>query len=149
MDHFLEVFFEFATISLLFCVLVSGQEACGGLSFRTRDRTYILCTERRNLNHWSPKEVPHLLFCPWGWMQPAPPISQPPPRCHESRNDAQEASGHLTTQEKGLRNQWFWSALIPATTFFQVLITQESAIFVPCSSRHPIWNRAKKSQLPS
>ena len=56
---FFEVFIEFATILLLFYVLVFlASEACGNLSSPTRDQTCTLCIRKWNLNHWSIKEVP-------------------------------------------------------------------------------------------
>ena len=34
------------------------------LSSPTRDRTHVSCIARRILNHWTPREVPHVLLLP-------------------------------------------------------------------------------------
>ena len=63
---FLNVFMEFATILLLFYLFIYlfiyfGTGVMWDLSSPTRDQTHILCIERQSLNHWTVREVPHLL----------------------------------------------------------------------------------------
>ena len=60
--------FWFFFFLVLFCfVLFFGRDACGILltprpRTETRDRTRTPCIGRRSLNHWTAREVPHLLL---------------------------------------------------------------------------------------
>ena len=54
-----KVFIEFVTILFLFYVLVFWPRGMWDLSSPTRDRTHTPCTGRRNLNHWTTREVPY------------------------------------------------------------------------------------------
>ena len=48
-------------IAFIFYILVSQPRGMWDLSFLTRDRTYIPCTGRLSLNHWTSREVLALL----------------------------------------------------------------------------------------
>ena len=53
-----KVFIEFATVLLLFYVLVFWWQSMWNLRSLTRDQTYTPCIGRQSLNHWTIKEVP-------------------------------------------------------------------------------------------
>ena len=53
-----KVFIEFATMLLLFYILVLWLWGMWDLSSPTRDRTRTPCIGRRSLNHWTAREVP-------------------------------------------------------------------------------------------
>ena len=53
-----KVFIEFATILLLFYVLVFWFQGMRDVSSSTRDRTHTPCIGRRSLNHSSAREAP-------------------------------------------------------------------------------------------
>ena len=53
-----KVFIEFATILLLFYVLVFWLQGMWDPSSSTGDRTHTPCIGRRSLNHWTAREVP-------------------------------------------------------------------------------------------
>ena len=58
-----KVFIEFATILLLFYVLVFWPQGMWDLSSPTRDGIRTPCIGRRSLNHWTTREVPLIFLC--------------------------------------------------------------------------------------
>ena len=51
-------FIEFVTILLLYYVLVFRPRGIWNFSSMSKDQTYTLYTGRKNLSHWTTREVP-------------------------------------------------------------------------------------------
>ena len=57
-----KVFIEFVTILLLFYVLDFWPQGMWDFISPTRDQSHSPCFRRKNLNHWTAREVPSLAF---------------------------------------------------------------------------------------